>query len=107
MGISIFSAIAAWIVIVQFEFGRAPASWLMLKLLHPGPWYFQMVVDLEYDGATIHFERVVQCKPKLVRHSFFRFSPAWYQGRYAVSEQLPDGSGVMIDLSPANSSRFG
>jgi len=55
-----------------------------------------MSADLEVDGETFHVERVIECKPKFVRTSSFEFQPAWYQGRYVISQAREDGSGIMV-----------
>nr|WP_298689642.1 hypothetical protein [uncultured Dongia sp.] len=90
--------LAIWIVVEALDLDGTPESWLFLKLFHPGSRSFEVSANIEIDGVPIHLQRVVECKPKFAATGLFGFAPAWYQSRYAVSERLGDGAGVMMTL---------
>jgi hypothetical protein len=90
---------ALWVAVELLDPDCTPESWLLLKLFHPGPRYFQLAVDLEVEGQAVSIVRVIECKPKFAHSDMsggLGYSVGWYPSRYLVSERLKDGSGIMV-----------
>jgi hypothetical protein len=90
---------ALWVAVELLDPDGTPGSWLLLKLFHPGPRYFELAVDLEVEGQPVSIVRVIECKPKFAYSDMsggFGYSIGWYPSRYLISEELKDGAGIMV-----------
>lgn len=72
-------------------------SWLLRALFHDGPRYFELTADLEVEGEAVEITRVIECQPYF-SHQFAvgYFRKRWYRTNEAMTQRLPDGSGVIV-----------
>lgn len=88
-----------WALVELADPDGTPGSWLLLKLFHPGPRYFQLAVDVEVEGQSVSILRTIECKPKFARSDMsggLGYSDSWYPTQYLVSQKLQDGAGIMV-----------
>lgn len=59
-------------------------------------WYYEIAVDLTFDGQPVHIQRVAECRPIWRDASGLQDTLSFYPARYLASTRLPDGSGIMV-----------
>jgi hypothetical protein len=97
IGLSI--VLALWGLVELADPDDSSESWLLLKLFHPGPKYFELAVDLDVQGRPVSIVRTIECKPKFTHSDMsgrLGYSIGWYPARYLASERLKDGSAIMV-----------
>lgn len=71
-------------------------SRVMHSLFHDGARYYELTANLEVDGESVEIKRVIECKPYFAHRPESRYEKRWYTDQEAMTQRLPDGSGVIV-----------
>ncbi|WP_374367184.1 hypothetical protein [Dongia sp.] len=96
VALSLATVLGLWTTVEYLDFDRSSSSWLLLKVFHPGPWFYSIVVDVEVNGTPVHIDRTIECLPRFATGT--GLTPTWFRSRFAVSERMRDGSGILVIL---------
>lgn len=70
--------------------------WVMHSLFHNEARYYELTANLEVNGEPVEITRVIECKPYFAHRPEAKYEKRWYTDQEAMTQRLPDGSGVIV-----------